>query len=183
MIKSKFIDVIRTFSPGELKQFRDFLRSPFHNTNKKVIKLFEIVRKYSPDYNSHQLEKENLFKILYPGKKYNDLVMRILISDSMRLSEEFLAYSRFSSEPMEEKVLLLKEYSGRNLNSLFDTTLKRSELKLPKVIFQVRYSSLTGCLLRGKRLTTTSSWTGRNSTVKTCSPTVNTWYHFLCLAC
>jgi hypothetical protein len=130
LLKSKFIDVVKTFSPGELKQFRDFLRSPFHNTNKNVIKMFEIVRMQAPQYNSLQLKKENVFKKLYPGKKYSDVVMRILISDSMRLSEEFLAYSRFSLEPMEEKVLLLKEYSSRNLNSLFETTLKRSELKL-----------------------------------------------------
>ena len=130
MVKSKFIDIIKTFSPAELKQFRDFLRSHFHNTNKNVIKLFEIIRKHAPDFNSQQLKKENLFKKLYPGKGYNDIVMRILISDSLRLGEEYLAYSRFVSEPMEEKVLLLKEFSERNLNSLFDTMLKRSELKM-----------------------------------------------------
>ena len=130
MVNSKFIDIIKTFSQAELKQFRDFLRSPFHNTNKNVIKLFEILRKCANEYNSPQLKKENLFKKLYPGKKYNDVVMRILISDSLRLSEEFLAYSRFISEPMEEKILLLKQFSERNLNSLFDTTLRRSELKL-----------------------------------------------------
>ncbi|MCI0715620.1 MAG: hypothetical protein L0Y77_04780 [Chlorobi bacterium] len=130
MVKSKFIEIIKTFSPAELKEFRDFIRSPFFNSNKKVIKLFEIVRKYAPQYISPQLLKENLFKKLYPGKNYNDVVMRILISDSMRLGEEFLAYSRFISEPMEEKVLLLKQFSERNLNSLFDSALKRTELKL-----------------------------------------------------
>ncbi len=46
MQKSKFIDIIKTFSKEELRQFRDFLHSPFHNTNKNVIKIFELIRKF-----------------------------------------------------------------------------------------------------------------------------------------
>jgi hypothetical protein len=52
MEKSKVIDIFRTFSPDELKRFRDFVHSPFHNKNKNVIRLFEILKKYYPDFES-----------------------------------------------------------------------------------------------------------------------------------
>jgi hypothetical protein len=132
MHNSKAAEILRTFSQDELKRFRSFVASPFHNTNKNVVKLLELSRKYAPEFKAPFLAKENLFKKLYPGKKYSDIVMRILISDLMRLCEEYLAYNRFINEPMDEKILLLKEYNNRGLVPLFNTSLKRSELKLEK---------------------------------------------------
>lgn len=127
MLKSKVIEVLRTFSPDELKGFRNYIISPFHNSNSNVIKLFELARKYSPGYDSPGLLKENLFKKLYPGKKYSDIVMRILLSDLLRLSEEFLAYLRYTKEPFAEEKYLLEELTERNLESLFNKHIKESE--------------------------------------------------------
>src|SRR5260370_5344844 len=109
MLKSKFIDILKTFSPKEFKQFRDFIHSPFHNSNKNVIKLYEIIRKYTPKFDSSSIEKEKLFRKLYPGKKYNDTVMRILLSDLLRLGEEFLIQRRSRQNPFAENLFLLEE--------------------------------------------------------------------------
>jgi hypothetical protein len=127
MLKSKIAEVLRTFSTEEHKSFRNYIISPFHNSNKNVIKLFELARKYSPEYDSPCLLKENLFMKLYPGKKYSDIVMRILLSDLLRLSEEFLAYIRYSKEPFAEEKYLLEELTVRKLESLFNKHIKESE--------------------------------------------------------
>jgi hypothetical protein len=132
MLKSKFIDIIKTFSKEELKQFKDFLRSPFHNTNQNVVKLFDIIRKYLPEFESASLEKENLFKKLYPGKKYNDTVMRILSSDLLSLAEEFLSYRRYKKNPFTEKKFLLEELKERKGDALFNKHFKEAEALLNK---------------------------------------------------
>src|SRR5437016_2571875 len=93
MIKSKVIDVLKIFTTDELKKFKLFVNSPFHNSNKKVIQLYELIRKYLPELNNEKLKKENLFKKLYKDKPYNDIVMRILISDLMKLAEDFIVHS------------------------------------------------------------------------------------------
>ncbi len=124
MLKSKFIDVIRTFSRDELKEFRDFVYSPFHNSNKNVIKIFELIRKYSPDYDSPLIDKEKLFRKIYPGKKYNDTVIRILLSDLLRLSEEFLAIQWDKKNRFGESLSLLEALKDRGLDSLYLTNYK-----------------------------------------------------------
>ncbi len=133
MLKSKFIDIIKTFSKGELKQFRDFLRSPFHNANQNVVKLFDIVRKYAPEFDSASLEKENLFKKLYPGKNYNDTVMRILSSDMLSLGEEFLTLKRSAKDKYGMSLILLQELRDRGLDSLYQRNFKNIEGQIRQV--------------------------------------------------
>ncbi len=127
MEKSKVIDIFRTFSPDELKRFRDFVHSPFHNKNKNVIRLFEILKKYYPDFESIRIAKEKIFVKLFPGKKYNDVVIRILISDLLKLSEEYLSYYGFQKKSIVELKCLLNELKERNLDSLYKSNLKIAE--------------------------------------------------------
>lgn len=120
MLKSKFLNIVRTFSPAEMKDFRNFVRSPFHNTNKKVIAVTEIVAgNFNNLDNNMSLSKEKIFTKIYPGKKYNDTVMRILLSDLLKLAEEYLAYLNFKSSSSSEKKHLLRELSDRKLNRLY----------------------------------------------------------------
>ena len=127
MVKSKAIDILRSLSKDELKQFRNFVLSPVHNKNRNVIKLLELTRKYAPEYNSPMLKKEVLFKKLFPGKKYSDIVMRILLSDFLKLAEEFLAYQYFKKDQFTEKIYLLRELKERKLKSLFKKHIKETD--------------------------------------------------------
>ncbi len=133
MLKSKFIDILKTFTPEELKHFRDFVHSPFHNSNKNVIKLYDIIRKYNPQFESPSIDKEKLFRKIYPGKKYNDTVVRILLSDLLRLAEEFLIQIRSKREPFGEYLYLLEELKDRSLDSLYKTNFKYTSDILEKM--------------------------------------------------
>ncbi|RPI17545.1 MAG: hypothetical protein EHM58_08710 [Ignavibacteriae bacterium] len=127
MIKSKLFEILKTFTAEELKGFRDFVHSPFHNRNKKVRILYEIIKKYIPDFENDMLKKEKLYRLLYPGKPYNDVVMRILISDLLKLSEEYLAYQNYRKNSINEKKFLLDELKNRKLDSLFRKNLRQAE--------------------------------------------------------
>ena len=130
MIKSVFFDIIKTFSAAELKQFRDFLHSPFHNTNKNVIRLYEYLRKFSPDFNREKsrklLTKEKIFKKIFPGKKYNDIVLRILLSDLIKLSEEFLTYQGLKNNTFDEYKLLMQELNIKGIDNLYKRIYKEA---------------------------------------------------------
>ncbi len=130
MFKSKVIEIFKTFTTEEIKLFRNFLLSPFHNSNKKVIKLFEILKKYYPEFSSGYIQKEHLFKKLYPGKKYSDIVMRILISDLLKLAEEFLSYKGFTEDRITEKKFLIYELDKRKLEKLANRHIKEIDILL-----------------------------------------------------
>ncbi len=127
MLKSKVIDVFRSLSFEELKRLREFIRSPYHNTNKNVISLFENIRKFAPLFNNENLTKEKVFKKIFPGKAYNDTVMRILLSDLMRISEDFLVQLRIEKSLYEYKNFLLQEYMDRGLDKLFIKSYNESD--------------------------------------------------------
>ncbi len=143
MLKSKFIDLVRSFSKEELKQFRDFVNSPFHNTNKNVIKLYDIIRKFHPDFTSPAIEKEKLFNKIYPAKKYNDTVIRILLSDLIKLGEDFLVLKRTMVSSFGDKLTLLEELKERGLDSLYLTNYKDTIKNLETMEdIRTRYFSL-----------------------------------------
>lgn len=126
MLKSKIIDILKTFSKAELKSFRDFVASPYHNSNKNVIKTLDQLRKYHPDYSSPNIKKEKLFAKLFPGKKFNDTVIRILLSDLLKLSEEFLSINSDYSESPVDYIRLLQELRDRNLDAVYKKNYKEA---------------------------------------------------------
>ncbi len=126
MLKSKFIDVLKTFSKDELKSFKDFVHSPYHNSNKNVIRFFEIIRKHHPEYSSPLLGKEKIFRKMFPGKKFNDTVIRILLSDLLKLSEEFLSIHKRTEDNSVDINTLLQELRNRGLDSLYRTNFKEA---------------------------------------------------------
>jgi hypothetical protein len=113
-----------------MKLFRDFLHSPFHNTNKNVIKLFEYIRKFHPDYRSAKatklLTKEKMYAMLYPGKKLNDIVLRILLSDLIKLAEEFLTYQGLKKNTFDGYRFLLQELNEKRIDNLYKRTYKEA---------------------------------------------------------
>ena len=123
-------------SEEELQQFSDFLRSPFHNKNKNVIQLFEIIKKHYPFFKSDKIVKEKIFKKLFPGRKYNDVVMRILISDLIKLSEEYLSCLSFFKKTLEEKKHLLYELRERKLDTLYNKNFRLAESILENKIVE-----------------------------------------------
>ena len=52
MQKSSALEIIRTFTPGDTVRFEDFLKSLYFNKNSNVMRLFELIKKHSPEYNS-----------------------------------------------------------------------------------------------------------------------------------
>lgn len=127
MLKGRFIDILSTFSEKELKRFRDYIRSPFFNKNGNVIRLYELIRKFHPDFDSHSCDKEKLFSKLYPGKKFNDTVIRILLADLGKLAEDFIGTVNIENNKYVQKRHTLKELQLRRIDNVFKKVLKEAE--------------------------------------------------------
>ncbi|HAX50109.1 MAG TPA: hypothetical protein DCX92_14085 [Bacteroidetes bacterium] len=100
---TKLINLFKTFSPPELKKFRDFVNSPYFNKNKKVIKLNNELYSYYPEYDSDELSEEKIYRKVFGGEKYDYFRIKNIISDLYILGLEFLKqqsniYTDFSGE-------------------------------------------------------------------------------------
>jgi hypothetical protein len=132
MQKSKLITLLRSFSKAEMKEFSDFIRSPFFNREKVQEKLTGYLVSHYPAYDKPELEKENVFQHLYPGKKYSDGLMRNIISDLLNLAEQFLVIKSLGGDSFRKDILLMKELKSRKLPDHF---LKKKE-KTEKLVEQ-----------------------------------------------
>lgn len=134
MIKSKPVQILKQFTVWELRDFEKFIDSDFFSGNIQVRSLFKLLKKEHPKMESPALEKENLFKKLFPKEKYEESKLRHLFSDLAKMLEEFIIIRELSSEPVRKKLLLLEYYERRGLekyfNQIFEDSIK-VQLKAP----------------------------------------------------
>lgn len=129
MEKSKAIHLLRTFSKEEIKSFSDFLVSPYHNTNSRVTRLYDELKKHQPNFTGRAIEKESLYKKLFPGKDYNEQVMKNLISELLRLEKEFLSVEHLNSDVFNKSLGLISQLSSRPVDQLYDKEIELFEEK------------------------------------------------------
>lgn len=127
---SKFIITIKTFAEEELKLFHNWLKSPYCNSNKNLITLFEKVRKYHPDFDNPKLTKERLFFKILPQGKFSHRRMNNLLSEGYLAAEKFLIFQNIAKDERLQKDLLTKEFQHRNTDDWFFKTISKEIDKL-----------------------------------------------------
>jgi len=116
---AKYFKIIQTFSEEELKAFDLWLRSPWCNTNKNLIKLLEKTKRYHPTFDDKKLTKEKLFKKILPKGKFSDRRMNNLLSEGYLAAERFIIFQNLTKDENLKKDLLTKEFQNRHLEDWF----------------------------------------------------------------
>ncbi len=170
MLKNKAFDVIKSLTPAELRSFDLFVSSPYYNTNKAVIKLFGVLRKYIQGGPGKPLTEEAIFEKIYPGKKYNYGIMKNLLSELFGLCEKFLAVHPMEGDTtadFEESIRRLKNYNKHSLEKLFHSEYKRLEDKMEYSVLSMEYYRNRNRLLETlhKHYTIKSKYTGASVTL------------------
>ena len=98
MVNSNLLQLVSKLTSSELKEFGDYVRSPFFNKNEGVIKLFDYLKRHHPDFDQMNFEKEFVYKKLFPSVEYDDAFMRKLMFNLAKLVEDFLSYKFYSND-------------------------------------------------------------------------------------
>ncbi|MEO8446754.1 MAG: hypothetical protein ABI528_04620 [bacterium] len=124
MNKSSLLEIIRTFTPKELIRFEDFVNSPYFNKNMNVTNLFAEIKKYAPEFNHENLEKEKVWKKIFPGKEYNYGIMKNLIFDLNKLAEQFLSELTYSKDKFKQTEYLMNAFFERELKKAYNNNYR-----------------------------------------------------------
>lgn len=139
------IELLKTFSEEEIKRFEDYLESPFFNKSKILFLLFKAISKYHPNYNHPSIEKEKLFKKIYPGKPYHEQNLRNRMTELSDMLKDFIVITHvkqndiskkhtYIDELIRRKKFKLAEQSFKNLmQSLDETNMRDSDTFLHKL--------------------------------------------------
>ena len=87
--RSKLFILLSALTKDEWKSLGLFLRSPYFNTNKQVIALYDFLTKYYPEFDVDKVNGEKVFASVFNGKPFKEGTLRNLYSDAITLIEQF----------------------------------------------------------------------------------------------
>ncbi len=104
MFSDKLLSLLQQCSRPELHRFRKFLLSPYFNEQEEAVQLFDLIFKaikQGPDA-VERLDKNTVWRALFPRTPLNEADLRRLASDLTRLALRFLAEEARQNDPMAE---------------------------------------------------------------------------------
>ena len=139
MADYKALQIIRTFTKEEMKEFGKFIASPYFSTGRDLMPLFTYLKKYHPEYkNEKALELDAVHKaISVKGKKTGQDTTRKLLSDLYKQTEEFILINSLKKNKYYTYILKLKGFEEKRLYTMYDKTYSIAEE------FVNKYSSST----------------------------------------
>lgn len=118
----KVLSLISILNEKEISEFRNYLRTELHNKDKKILKVFlglkELVYGETTSRNIINIIK----KIFYPDK-IDEVYARKILSILSEHIENYLAVKSLMKNKTFRKILLLREFSDRNVVSLFENEI------------------------------------------------------------
>jgi hypothetical protein len=125
-LRHKVLDLIKSFSNTDKKEFRKFITSPYFSNGRNYLPLFNEIAK-----NFHcsgaELYPQRLYSVLYPDKKFSLQTLKNRLSELYKLGEEFIIFKRFKEVSVEREQLLLQEYLKKRLFRLFESKYRKTK--------------------------------------------------------
>jgi len=132
MNSSDLYTVYKTFNGPEKRAISKFLASPYLNQRQEVIDLWQYFLK-NASAGRLALKKETVFGELFPGKPYDDALMRHIMSWLLKSIEQYLAYSKYTTTPINETLHLAQAYKNKKLEKLSHKAIKLAGKQLAKM--------------------------------------------------
>ncbi|MEO6694331.1 MAG: hypothetical protein ABIY50_09845 [Ignavibacteria bacterium] len=126
------LELFKTFTKKEFMWFLKFLNSPYFNNRKKITKLFLILKRFHPNYEAKNFTKIHIHKLLYGNSTFNDSTLRNLMSDLLKLAQQFLKHEVIDEREIESSFYLTKELFKRGQLALFKNQTVNTKLQLEK---------------------------------------------------
>lgn len=133
MHKSKLLTMLKTFSAHEIRKFHEYISSPYFNKNKTLIKFYNVLKKLYPEFSQDKVMKEKVYSTLFPGKKFNEQVMKNLISELNRHCRDFLETEIYGQDKFERRINLLRQLMQKKNDAAFLAELKIFESELKEI--------------------------------------------------
>jgi hypothetical protein len=90
----RYIKKINHLSKKQFNELGKYLKSPCINSNRKLVRLYNFIRKYRSAFLYEQFSNEDIYKKLYAGRSYKKKTIYNLNSRMNKVIERYLLCSR-----------------------------------------------------------------------------------------
>lgn len=133
MYNSKLLEVFKKFDESKINNFSQYINIYKSKRENATIKLFELIHAEFPNFESKKLEKNKAHKYLFLEKSYDEKRMLNIMSDLLKITEEFIAFSYAKNNQLENQFYLLQFYLENDLTKFFDATYKQTQELIAKM--------------------------------------------------
>lgn len=129
-----FFEILKKLSKEELNSFKIFINSPYFNTRKSLVKIFELCLKAIKTGNVELFSIKSISNYIYKGEvsSSHDEKIRRLLSDFTVLLDKFLIQLEFEKNELSQNELLAESLLKRGLESRFKKKISEAIDKLEK---------------------------------------------------
>jgi hypothetical protein len=117
MQNTKIILLLQALNAYELNRLDTWLKSPYFNTNEKLIALLGVLRQFLK--LGEPFSKEMVWDSLF-NTPFQPMLLTRLCSDLNLQIEKYLVHKKLEEESFTQQIYLLEAYHQRNLVQLFD---------------------------------------------------------------
>lgn len=152
MKRSKLLETLDLFSRDELVSLDNFLRSPYFHSDKMPKELhsfFQYIMSYEANLDHPNLEKENVFKYLYPKEKFIKGKIDKLMSALLKQIHEFIVihFDKKSKSSIQKNINLISFFRERNSNKFANHYFEKTSKSYEKEILQGKDYFFDGYLI------------------------------------
>lgn len=120
---SHLVGILQTFSKKEIRETRKWLHSPVHNQRDDVVDLFDYLVSGNHLWEEKFLQKERIFRKIFPKESYNDAKLRQSIHFLLKSIESYLITKQLQEDTVQAKMALVSIYRKRKLSKAFQKTI------------------------------------------------------------
>lgn len=133
MKDTRLIQLLSGFSAKEIKQFLDFVSSPYFNKNEKVLLLAKAILACYPDFEKKLPAEEKLFAQVFRGEKYEYFKFRNYTSDILELALQFLKTEKLLEQKIAANIYLLESLRLHNQEKIYEKEFQKAQKQLQAV--------------------------------------------------
>src|SRR4030095_2615848 len=150
MNNTKLINILRTFSKGEMKDFEKLVASPFFNGGRNYLPFLKQIKKFYPNFDDEKLSYDYIFSKMYPGKKFNKQIIWNMNSALLDMAEDFLIQVSLKKNRFLKNYQAAGELLERKLSPYYSKKLDEMENALDESGIDNNYFMYKGMLETGR---------------------------------
>lgn len=129
LYSNKVFQTLEYLESGEIKRLLRYLKSPYFNHSKTLVKLCELLL-LQIERGKDGFSKETVWRKLFPVDSYDDVNFRKYCSDLLGLIEDFMAQEAIQQDPGRLALETLKFVSARKIGPLYNSAVQSARTAL-----------------------------------------------------
>lgn len=131
MKNSKLVYYLHSLSQAEMVRFEKYVNSPYFNVHSDTIRLFDVLKKFHPEFPEKKVDGENIYNQIFPRKKYDPNKIHTLNKYLLNLLLDFFAQEEIGNETfLDNELALQRALLNKGLDKFLPKIIQKGAKRL-----------------------------------------------------